>query len=60
MSPRMSASTVSLPMQYPRLRKLVDNLRGDGGPCTYTGRDMKHPCGMNITEGQFNALVKTW
>src|SRR5436190_1290792 len=33
--------------------------RPTGGPCTYTGRDMKtaHK-GMNITDAQFNALVE--
>jgi len=45
----------------PRLKKnLVDHIcQGTGGPCTYTGRDMKtaHK-GMNITDAQFNALVE--
>src|SRR5436190_247029 len=45
----------------PRLKKnLVDQIcQGTGGPCTYTGRDMKtaHK-GMNITDAQFNALVE--
>ena len=45
----------------PRLkRNLVDQIcQGTGGPCTYTGRDMKtaHK-GMNITDAQFNALVE--
>jgi hemoglobin len=44
----------------PRLkRNLVDQIcQGTGGPCTYTGRDMRttHK-GMNITDAQFNALV---
>jgi hemoglobin len=32
---------------------------GTGGPCKYTGRDMKSAHrGMNITEAQFNALVE--
>src|SRR6266513_1608882 len=43
-----------------RLKKnLVDQIcQGTGGPCTYTGRDMRtaHK-GMNITDAQFNALV---
>jgi hemoglobin len=45
----------------PRLKeKLVEQIcAGTGGPCTYTGRDMKTVhAGMNITEGQFNALVE--
>jgi len=45
----------------PRLKKnLVDQIcQGTGGPCTYTGRDMRtaHK-GMNITDAQFNALVE--
>src|SRR6266545_7829374 len=45
----------------PRLKKnLVDQIcQGTGGPCAYTGRDMKtaHK-GMNITDAQFNALVE--
>ena len=32
---------------------------GTGGPCTYTGRDMKSAhAGMGITDAQFNALVE--
>lgn len=45
----------------PRLKKnLVDQIcQGTGGPCMYTGRDMRtaHK-GMNITDAQFNALVE--
>jgi hemoglobin len=45
----------------PRLKKnLVDQIcAGTGGPCAYTGRDMKtaHK-GMNITDAQFGALVE--
>jgi hemoglobin len=45
----------------PRLKKnLVDQLcAATGGPCTYTGRDMKtaHK-GMGITDADFNALVQ--
>ena len=45
----------------PRLKKnLVDQLcAATGGPCTYTGRDMKtaHK-GMGITDADFNALVE--
>jgi hemoglobin len=44
----------------PRLkRNLVDLIcAGTGGPCTYTGRDMKtaHK-GMGISDADFNALV---
>src|SRR6202162_2179978 len=45
----------------PRLkRNLVDQIcAGTGGPCTYTGRDMKTAhAGMGITDAQFNALVE--
>jgi hemoglobin len=45
----------------PRLKRLlVEQIcAGTGGPCTYTGRDMKTAHrGMNITEAQFNALVE--
>jgi hemoglobin len=45
----------------PRLkRNLVDQIcQATGGPCTYTGRDMKtaHK-GMGITDADFNALVE--
>jgi hemoglobin len=38
--------------------KLVDQVcAGTGGPCAYTGEDMKTAhAGMGITEGQFNAM----
>ncbi len=40
--------------------KLVDQIcQATGGPCTYTGKDMKTAhTGMKITEEQFNALVE--
>jgi hemoglobin len=41
-------------------QKLVDQIcAGTGGPCTYTGRDMKvaHQ-GMGITDADFDALVE--
>jgi len=45
----------------PRLkRNLVDQIcQGTGGPCVYTGKDMKtaHK-GMGITDADFNALVE--
>ena len=45
----------------PRLkRNLVDQIcQGTGGPCGYTGKDMKtaHK-GMGITDADFNALVE--
>jgi hemoglobin len=45
----------------PRLRKmLVDQIcEATGGPCTYTGRDMRatHD-GMGVTAGEFDALVE--
>ena len=45
----------------PKLKKnLVDQIcAGTGGPCTYTGKDMRtaHK-GMNITDAQFGALVE--
>jgi hemoglobin len=44
----------------PRLKQmLVDQIcAASGGPCTYTGRDMLSAHrGMNISEGEFNALV---
>jgi hemoglobin len=44
----------------PRLKQmLVDQVcAASGGPCTYTGRDMASAHrGMNISEGEFNALV---
>jgi hemoglobin len=41
-------------------RKLVDQLcQGAGGPCTYTGLDMKSAHqGMNLTDADFDALVE--
>ncbi len=44
----------------PRLKTmLVDQVcEATGGPCTYTGRDMKEPHrGMGVTTGEFDALV---
>lgn len=44
----------------PRLkRNLVDQIcAGTGGPCTYTGKDMKAAhAGMGISDADFNALV---
>jgi hemoglobin len=45
----------------PRLRKmLIDQLcEATGGPCTYTGRDMREThLDMGVTLGEFNALVE--
>ena len=45
----------------PRLTKmLVDQVcEAAGGPCTYTGRDMKEThAGMGVTAGEFDALVE--
>ena len=45
----------------PRLKRLlVEQIcAGTGGPCTYTGRDMKSAhAGMGINDAQFNALVE--
>lgn len=45
----------------PRLKQhLVDQIcMGTGGPCVYTGRDMKTThAGMRISEADFNALVQ--
>jgi hemoglobin len=45
----------------PRLKKmLVDQVcEATGGPCTYTGRDMKETHeGMGVTAGEFDALVE--
>jgi len=41
-------------------RMLVEQLcAGTGGPCTYTGRDMKSAhAGRHISDGQFDALVE--
>lgn len=44
-----------------RLKKmLVDQVcEATGGPCTYSGRDMKEThAGMGVTAGEFNALVE--
>lgn len=45
----------------PRLKRLlVEQLcQGTGGPCVYSGRDMKTAhAGMNVSEAEFNALVE--
>ena len=45
----------------PRLKRLlVEQIcQGTGGPCKYTGRDMRSSHrGMNVTDAQFNALVE--
>jgi hemoglobin len=45
----------------PRLKKmLVDQVcEASGGPCTYTGRDMRETHnGMGVTWGEFEALVQ--
>lgn len=45
----------------PRLKqKLVEQIcAGTGGPCSYTGRDMKSAhAGMRISEAEFGALVE--
>ena len=45
----------------PRLKAmLVDQVcQATGGPCQYTGRDMKSAhAGMRITDAEFNALVE--
>jgi len=45
----------------PRLKKmLVDQVcEAAGGPCTYTGRDMRETHdGMAVTAGEFDALVE--
>lgn len=45
----------------PRLKKmLVDQVcEATGGPCAYTGRDMKETHdGMSVTAGEFDALVE--
>jgi hemoglobin len=45
----------------PRLKKmLVDQVcEATGGPCTYTGRDMKETHrSMGVTAGEFDALVE--
>ena len=41
-------------------QNLVDQIcTGTGGPCIYTGRDMKSAhAGMGVTSGHFNALVQ--
>lgn len=45
----------------PRLKRLlVEQIcAGTGGPCTYTGRDMKTShAGMGVSDAHFNALVE--
>ena len=62
-SPRLGDSRTNARFagaNIPRLKlMLVDQIcAASGGPCTYTGRDMASAHrGMNIIEGEFNALV---
>ena len=45
----------------PRLKRLlVEQIcAGSGGPCTYTGRDMRSAhAGMGVSDAHFNALVE--
>ena len=45
----------------PRLKRLLgeQTCAGAGGPCTYTGRDMKTThAGMSVTDQHFDALVE--
>jgi hemoglobin len=45
----------------PRLKRLLAEqiCAGTGGPCTYTGRDMRSThAALGITDAQFNALVE--
>ena len=45
----------------PRLKaQLVEQIcAGSGGPCTYSGRDMRSAhAGMGVTDAHFNALVE--
>jgi len=55
------AATASNPARLASFKmKLVDQIcEASGGPCTYTGKDMKtaHQ-GMGISTGDFNALVE--
>src|SRR5678816_2674864 len=54
-------STASDPARLMAFKgKLVDQIcQASGGPCTYTGKDMKTAhVGMNIKDADFNALVE--
>jgi hemoglobin len=45
----------------PRLKKMLidQECEASGGPCTYTGRDMREAHkGMGVTAGEFDALVE--
>jgi hemoglobin len=45
----------------PRLKKMLADqvCEATGGPCTYTGRDMRETHdGMGVTAGEFDALVE--
>jgi hemoglobin len=45
----------------PRLQKMLSDqvCEATGGPCTYSGRDMKETHnGMSVTAGEFDALVE--
>lgn len=57
--PRINARFANT--DIPRLKVLLTEqiCQGSGGPCTYTGRDMKTTHrGMAISEAEFNALVE--
>lgn len=57
--PRINARFANT--DIPRLKVLLTEqiCQGSGGPCTYTGRDMKTTHrGMAINDAEFNALVE--
>jgi hemoglobin len=54
-------ATVADPKRLAKFKKnLVDQIcQASGGPCTYTGKDMKSAhAGMGIDDAAFNALVE--
>lgn len=57
--PRINARFANT--DIPRLKQLLAEqiCAGTGGPCRYSGRDMKSAhAGMNVTEAEFTALVE--
>lgn len=57
--PRINARFANTDIPHLKVLLTEQICQGSGGPCTYTGRDMKTTHrGMAINEAEFNALVE--
>ena len=56
--PKLNASFAGAPLPRTRRRLIEFICQAAGGPCTYSGRDMKRShAGMGVTGAQFDALA---